>query len=184
MYQQLDKFTLPKNFRGRSAIIVQLWWLVQNTLFSWSPQFLYGWRRFLLRLFGASIGKNVLVRPSARITYPWKLSIGDFSWIGDNVELYTLGEIRIGANTVISQRSYLCTGTHDSSSPTFDISAHPILIGEQVWVASDVYIAPGVELGDGCVVGARSTVLHNLPAAQICFGYPAKPVKDRLMSIQ
>jgi putative colanic acid biosynthesis acetyltransferase WcaF len=179
VYQELDKFSLPQNFRGKSAVIVQLWWLVQNTLFSWSPQFLYAWRRFLLRLFGANIGRNVLVRPSARITYPWKLSIGDYSWIGDDVDLYTLGEIRIGANTVISQRSYLCTGTHDYSLSTFDISAHPIFIGEQVWVATDVYIAPGVHIGDGTVVGARSTVLQDLPAEVICYGNPARPIKPR-----
>lgn len=179
-YQNLREFKLPPNFRGKSAFMVQLWWLIQNTFFSWSPQFLYGWRRFLLRLFGANIGRNVLIRPSARITYPWKLSIGDYSWIGDDVELYTLGEIRIGANTVISQRSYLCTGTHDYSCPTFDISAHPIFIGEQVWVATDVYVAPGVHIGDGAVIGARSTVLQDLPAEMICYGNPARPIKPRL----
>jgi putative colanic acid biosynthesis acetyltransferase WcaF len=82
-------------------------------LFRTSPQFLYGWRNFLLRLFGAKIGKKVIIRPSVKITYPWKLSIGDYSWIGDDVDLYTLGEIDIGNHVVISQRSYLCTGSHD-----------------------------------------------------------------------
>ncbi len=178
-FQRLDLFRLPSHFRGRSAAIVQLWWLVQSTLFAWSPQFLYGWRRFLLRLFGAKIGKKVLIRPSARITYPWKLSVGDYSWIGDNVELYTLGEIEIGAHVVISQRSYLCTGSHDFTKISFDIYARPIVVHDQVWIASDVFVMPGVSIGLGCVVGGRSTVFQDLPAGKICFGNPATPVKDR-----
>jgi putative colanic acid biosynthesis acetyltransferase WcaF len=180
-YQRLDNFSLPKKFRGRPAWIVQFWWLVQSTFFAWSPQFLYGWRRFLLRLFGAEIGKNVLVRPTAQVTYPWKVSISDFSWIGDDVVLYSLGEIDIGKNTVISQKSYLCTGSHDYTKTTFDIYAKSIRIGDGVWIASDVFVAPGVQVGNGCVVGVRSTVLGDLPAGKICYGSPAKVIKDRLM---
>ena len=95
LIQDLKSFKLPKNFRGRNAFIVQLWWLVQSILFRTSPQFLYGWRNFLLRLFGAKIGKKVIIRPSVKITYPWKLSIGNYSWVGDDVDLYTLGDIDI-----------------------------------------------------------------------------------------
>jgi putative colanic acid biosynthesis acetyltransferase WcaF len=178
-YQQLDKFKLPSEFRGRSVWIVQLWWLIQDTLFRWSPQFLYGWRRFLLRLFGAKIGRGVLIRPTTRITYPWKINIGDYSWIGDDVVLYSLGNIEIGSHTVISQKSYLCTGSHDFTRPTFDIFARPIKIGTQVWIASDVFIAPGVMIGDGTVVGARSTVYNDLPAGKICYGNPAVVIKSR-----
>ncbi len=178
-YQDLSKFSLPKEFRGRSAFIVQLWWIVQATLFAWSPQFMYSWRRFLLRLFEARIGKHVLIRPSAKITYPWKLTIGDYSWIGDHVELYTLGEIVIGSNTVISQKSYLCTGTHDFTSFSFDIRQKSIQIGDQSWLATDVYVGPGVTIGRGSVIGARSTVLTDLPEGMVCYGNPAKPVKPR-----
>jgi putative colanic acid biosynthesis acetyltransferase WcaF len=178
-YQRLNQFRLPPDFRGRSRFVVQLWWLVQGTLFAWSPQGLYGWRNFLLRLFGARIGKSVLIRPSVRTTYPWKLTIGDYSWIGDDVVLYTLGEIHIGAHTVISQKDYLCTGGHDYTRLDFDIYSLPVHIGDQVWVASDVFIAPGVHIGDGCVIGARSTVFENMPEGKICYGNPARPVKDR-----
>lgn len=181
-YQRIDKFSLPANFRGRSAIIVQLWWLVQSTFFAWSPQFLYGWRRFLLRLFGATIGKNVLIRPTVKVTYPWKVSIGDHAWIGDDVVLYSLGEIKIGRHTVISQRSYLCTGSHDFTIPSFDIFSRPVEIGDEVWIATDVFVAPGVCVGHGSVVGVRSTVLHDLPPGKICYGNPAKVVKDRPVS--
>ena len=178
-YQDLSTFRMPDGFRGRSGILVQAWWLVQWFIFRPSPQVLYGFRRFLLRLFGAQIGTHVLVRPTAWITYPWKLSIGDYSWIGDEVVLYSLGEIHVGAHTVISQRSYLCAGTHDYTRPSFDISATPIHIGDQVWIASDVFVAPGVSIGDGAVIGARSSVFHDLPEGMVCVGSPAQPLKPR-----
>jgi len=178
-YQDLSTFRMPDGFRGRSGILVQVWWLVQWFIFRPSPQVLYGFRRFLLRLFGAQIGARVLVRPTAWITYPWKLAIGDYSWIGDEVVLYSLGDIHIGAHTVISQRSYLCAGTHDYTRPSFDISAPPIHIGDQVWIASDVFVAPGVSIGDGAVIGARSSVFHDLPEGMVCVGSPAQPLKPR-----
>ena len=178
-YQRLDQFRLPPGFRGRPAWLVQLWWLVQGTLFRWSPQFMYGWRRFLLKVFGANIGRNVLILPTAQITYPWKVTIGDYSWIGDDVVLYSLGDISIGSHTVISQRSYICTGSHDFTRKGFDIYALPIVIGDQVWIATDVFVAPGVTIGHGTVVGARSTVLHDLPSGMVCFGTPARPVRPR-----
>ena len=178
-YQDLSTFRMPPGFRGRSRFQVQLWWLVQGLFFHPSPQVWYGFRRGLLRLFGARVGKHVLVRPTAWITYPWKVSLGDYAWIGDEVVLYSLGKIEIGAHTVISQRSYLCAGTHDYTRPSFDISAPPIHIGEQVWLAADVFVGPGVSIGDGAVVGARSSVFHDLPAGMVCLGSPAQPVRPR-----
>jgi putative colanic acid biosynthesis acetyltransferase WcaF len=177
--QDLFRFRLPPNFRGRSALVVQLWWLVQTTFFAWSPQFAYGFRRWLLRCFGANVGKGVVIRPNVTITYPWKVSIGDHAWIGDDAVLYSLGEIEIGANAVVSQRSYLCASDHDYTLPDFPIRARKITIGEQAWVAADVFIAPGVTIGVGAVIGARSSVFHDMPAGMVCFGYPAKPVKPR-----
>lgn len=179
-YQNLNTYRTPVNFRGRSKIRVQLWWVVYGLFFKPSPQFLYGWRRFLLRSFGARIGKDVILRPSCQITYPWKLTLGDNCWIGDEVVLYTLGEIEIGANAVISQRSYICTGTHDYKSSDFAISAHKIEIGEKCWLATDVYVAPGVSIGSGTVVGARSSVFKNLPEGKIAIGTPAKIIKNRI----
>ncbi len=179
MYQDLKEFKVPLGFRGKSKIVVQLWWVVQTLLFRTSPQFLYSWRRFLLRSFGAKIGKGVIIRPTVRITYPWKVEIGDYSWIGDNVELYSLGTITIGKNSVVSQKSYLCTGSHDYMKKTFDIYAKPITIEDECWVATDVFVAPGIKIGKGSLVGARSTVLNDLPEGYICYGNPAKPIKIR-----
>lgn len=180
MIQDLSRFRLPPNFRGRSAVLVQLWWLVQSTLFQWSPQFAYGFRRWLLRCFGAKIGKNAIIRPSATITYPWKVCIGNHAWIGDNVVLYSLGEIVIGDNAVISQRSYLCTGDHDYTQTDFPIRGQKIVIGPESWVAADVFIAPGTSIGYGAVIGARSSVFSDMPDEMLCLGSPCKPIKERL----
>lgn len=173
MYQ-LKEFKLPEGFRGRNAFTVQLWWLVYFFLFKPSPQVMYGWRRFLLRLFGSKIGKKVILRPSCQITYPWKLEIGDYSWIGDEVVLYTLGEIKIGSNTVISQRSYLCTGSHDYTKTDFPIFAKPILIHDSCWLAADVFVSPGVEIVDEVIIGARSSVFKSILEKGVYKGNPLK----------
>lgn len=141
---------------------------------------MYGWRRFLLRLFGAKVGKGVIIRPTARVTFPWKVSIGDHAWIGDEAVLYSLGEIKIGENSVISQRSYLCAGGHDYTRPDFSIFAKKISIEPEAWIATDVFIAPGVIVGKGAVVGARSSVFADMPSGMLCYGNPAKPIRPRL----
>ena len=178
-FQQLKTFKLPRGFRGRPAVVVQFWWLIQSILFRLSPQFMYGWRRFLLRCFGATIGKQVKVRPSVHIQFPWKVSIGDYSWIGDHVTLYSLGEITIGKNVVVSQNSYICAATHNYADPHFSIYSKPVIIEDYCWLATDVFVAPGIIIHAGTVVGARSSVFHSLPAGKICFGSPAIVVKNR-----
>jgi putative colanic acid biosynthesis acetyltransferase WcaF len=160
MIQDLAASKLPAGFRGRSAVYVQLWWIAQAALVNPSPQVLYGWRRFVLRMFGARIGKDVRIRPSVRITYPWKVDIGDHSWIGDNA--------------VVSQGCYLCGGTHDYRDPLFTISSQPIVVEDEAWVAAQVFIAPGVTIGRGAVVGARSLVLSDVPPGMVAAGHPAR----------
>lgn len=179
MIQNLKTYKTPTNFRGRSVFIVQLWFIVYSMFFKTSPQFMFAWRRILLRLFGAKIGKNVLIRPSAKITYPWKVSIGEYSWIGDNAVLYSLGEIEIGNNTVISQRCYLCTASHKYDDPSFPIYSKKITIGSECWLATDVYVAPGISIDNSCVVGARSSVFTNLDPKKVYIGSPAKYLKER-----
>lgn len=172
-YQHLAAFKVAPGFRGRSGLVVLLWQTVQATLFAWSPQPAYGWRRFLLKLFGAKVGKGVLVRQTARITYPWKVSFGDHCWIGDHTEIYSLGTIAIGSHAVVSQRSYICAGTHDHLDVTFPLVSRPVVIGDQAWIATDCYVAPGVRIGTASIVAARSTVLHDVPDAVIAAGTPA-----------
>ena len=179
IYQDLVRFKVPAHFRGRSKVTVQLWWLVQATLFGLSPQFMFGFRRFLLRLFGAKIGKGVLVRPTARITYPWFLEIGDHSWVGDETVIYNLAKVRLGSHVALAHGVYLCTGLHDISKVTFDIDAKPIHIEDEAWLANDCFISPGVTIGRGAVIGARSTVLQDMPEGMVCVGYPCKPIRAR-----
>jgi putative colanic acid biosynthesis acetyltransferase WcaF len=179
MYQDLSSFKVPSTFRGRSKVTVQLWWIIQATIFRWSPQILYGWRRFLLRSFGAKVGKKALVRSTVKVTYPWNVIIGDYTWVGDDCMLYSLGRITIGSNVAIAHKVYLNTGGHDYDKLTFDIFQKPVVIEDECWLTNDVYIAPGVTVGRGTIVGARSTVLKDLPPGKICVGYPAKPIKDR-----
>lgn len=180
IYQDLKNFTVPDTFRGKSKITVQLWWIVQGTLFALSPQVLYGWRRFLLRLFGAKIGKGVLVRSTAKITYPWNVDIGDYSWIGDDNVLYSLGNITIGKNVALAHKVYLNTGGHEYKKPSFDIFSNPVVIEDECWITNDVYIAPGVTIGRGTIIAARSSVLKSMPGGKVCVGTPAIPIKDRI----
>lgn len=179
-YQDLKKFRVPEGFRGKSKTIVQLWWIVEKTFFAMSPQFFYGWRRFLLRLFGAKIGKKVLIRSSAKFTYPWKVKIGDYTWIGEETTLYSLDNITIGSNVAIAHGVYFNTGLHDYSEENFTISSKKIIVEDECWITNDVYIAPGVSIAKGTVVGARSSVFKDLPEGWICYGNPAKPIKKRL----
>ncbi|MBM95690.1 MAG: hypothetical protein CMI09_07580 [Oceanospirillaceae bacterium] len=116
-----------------------------------------------------------------KVTYPWKLTIGDNSWVGDEVVLYSLGDIEIGSNAVISQKSYLCTGGHDYQSISFDIFSKPIVVEDGAWIATDVFISPGVRIGKNAVVGARSTVLTDVPEGWVCVGSPLRFIKHRVM---
>jgi putative colanic acid biosynthesis acetyltransferase WcaF len=177
--QDLSRFRLPPGFRGRPAWFVQFWWLVQATLFKGSPQAFFGFRRWLLRSFGAEVGQGVLLRSSVTVTYPWKVRIGDHAWIGDDAVLYSLGPISIGRNAVVSQKSYLCAATHDHTSIGFNIEARGVVVEDEAWLATDVFVAPGVTVGRGCVVGARSAVFTDLPPMMICMGSPARPVRAR-----
>ena len=177
--QDLGQFKLPGGFRGRSALVVQIWWFVDACFFRPSPQIAYPFRAWLLRLFGAQVGRHVVIRSSVCVTYPWKVKIGDNAWIGDGVTLYSLGDIAIGANTVISQQTYVCAADHDYTQVDFPIRARPVVIGDEAWIATDVYIAPGVTIGDRAVVGARSSVFKDMPAGWVCVGSPCRPVKAR-----
>lgn len=177
----LRKYDQSNFDRGRSGWYILLWWLVQAIAFPLTPHQLHAPRAALLRLFGAKIGKGVVIRPTARFTYPWKVEIGDYSWIGDDVVFYSLDKIRIGKHCVISQKCYLCTGSHDAQAPTFNLEVAPITIGNGVWLATDCFVAPGVKIGANTVVGARSSVFRSLPAGQVCWGSPCRAQSQRKM---
>ncbi len=174
-FLDLSKYDQSGFDRGKPSWFILIWWFVQAIAFPLSLHNCNGFRCWLLRLFGAKIGQNVIIRPTARFTYPWKVTIGDYCWIGDDVVFYSLDQIAIASHCVISQKSYLCTGSHDIKDPNFGLINAPIMIGNGVWVASDCFIAPGVKIGANAVIGARSSVFKNLPENQVAWGNPCIP---------
>jgi putative colanic acid biosynthesis acetyltransferase WcaF len=127
-----------------------------------------------LRAFGANIGRGVVIRSRVNITFPWRLEIGDHAWIGDEVLILSLDHVCIGANTCVSQRAFLCTGSHDFSKETFDIVTAPIHIGESGWIGAQCFVGPGVEFGPGSRSLAGAVVVKSVPAGTTVKGTPAK----------
>jgi putative colanic acid biosynthesis acetyltransferase WcaF len=155
------------------------WYAVEATLFRLSWRTMYGWRAWLLRRFGARVHPTARIRRTVTVEVPWNLSVGAETVIGDHVILYCLGPVAIGARCLISQYAHVCAGTHDFTRPDLPLLRPPIDIGDDVWLAADVFVGPSVRIGDGAVVGARSSVFSDLPAWKVCVGSPARPVKDR-----
>lgn len=180
-FADLQQYDQSGYDRGKPGWYILLWWFVQAIAFPLTLHNLSSIRSTILRLFGAKIGKGVVIRPTARFTYPWKIEIGDYSWIGDDVVLYSLDKIQIGAHCVISQKCYLCTGSHDICDRAFALQTEPILIENGAWVATDCFVAPGVKIGANAVIGARSSVYRDIPPAQVAFGNPCRPRYDRKM---
>lgn len=156
-----------------------LWYLVRATLFACSPRRLDAWRAFLLRCFGARVGRGCLIRPSVKVEIPWNLRLADRVQLGDDAIVYNLGIIEIGEGAVVSQYAHLCAGTHDFSRSDFLLLKCRIRVGAWAWVSADAFVGPGVEVGEGAVLGARSSAFASLPPWTICVGSPAKPVRDR-----
>ncbi|MEM9087767.1 MAG: WcaF family extracellular polysaccharide biosynthesis acetyltransferase [Cyanobacteria bacterium P01_F01_bin.53] len=180
-FVDLTQYHEPGYDAGGSRAKMLLWWLVQSIAFPLSHHAAHGFRRWLLRLFGARIGQDVRIRPTARFTYPWNIEIGDHSWVGDDVVCYSLAPIKIGRHCVISQHSYLCTGSHDISDPRFALVAGEVVIENGVWIATGCFVGPSLRIGANAVIGVRSTVLHTMPAGQVCVGTPCVPIKPRPM---
>ena len=130
-----------------------LWYIVEGTLFRWSPRPCYRWRNWLLRRFGADVHSTARIRSSVTIEVPWHLRVAEHGIVGDRVILYCLGPIVIGARSVVSQYSHLCAGTHDHTKRSFPLLRQPISIGSDVWVSAEVFVGPNVTIGDGVVVG-------------------------------
>lgn len=169
------------SMKNRMARVV--WQFVWLLLFRYSPKPFHGWRSFLLRCFGANIGKGTHVYPGVKIWAPWNLVLMDECGVGNGTNLYSQGKISIGKRSVISQGVYLCAGTHDYNRIGFPLITKPINIGNYVWVAAEAFIHPGVNIGEGCVIGARSVVTRSMPAYKVCSGHPCKVLKERGMII-
>lgn len=157
------------------------WLVVEKTLFRWSPRPCHAWRAWLLRLFGAQIPdlRAVVVFPTVTIHFPWKLHLARRAMLGPWVRIYNLAPIRLGRGANLSQFTHLCAGTHDYLRWDMPLVVAPILIGDNAWLGADVFVGPGVTIGELCVVGARSVVVRDLPPRKVCVGHPCRPIKDR-----
>ncbi len=158
--------------RGREAL-----WFLAKVVFFLNP---WPWpsavRVFWLRTFGAKIGARVVVRANVNVSFPWRLTVGDDVWIGEEVILLTLAETVIESNVCISQRAFLCTGSHRFRAPGFDLVTKPITVRGGSWIAAQAFIAPGVEIGAGSMVCAGSVVIENVAAGTVVRGNPAVAV--------
>ena len=160
--------------------LLRLLWLVSWFLLAyWTPRPFFGWRRLVLRAFGAKMTPTSRVYGSTRIWWPGHLEMGPDSSIGPRAKIYCMGRIRIGAGTIVSQDAHLCAGTHDYDDPAFQLLAQPIDIGSRVWIAAEAFVGPASIVPDGCVIGARAVVRGELEPWGVYVGNPAERVKER-----
>jgi putative colanic acid biosynthesis acetyltransferase WcaF len=178
IFQRLDttaRFPYSAGEYARRA----LWEVVQATCIRWSFRRAEGWRRFWLRMFGARISRTCKIKPTTRIRHPWLLSLGEFSVLAEDVDVYNLGPVDIGDHTVVSHRATLCAGTHDHTQPNLPLQRPPIRIGHGVWICTQAFIGPGVTVGDNCVIASCAVVTKDAPPGMILAGNPARVVKAR-----
>jgi len=175
---QLKGYTVGDFDRGAPRWKEGAWVLVKffffQTAFPW-PSAL---RCALLRVFGASVGARVVVRGNVNVTYPWRLTLGDDVWLGEEVMILSLAPVVIESSVCLSQRAFLCTGSHDFRSPDFDLITKGITVRGGSWIAAQAFVGPGVEVGEGSMVSAGSVVTQNVPPRTIVRGNPAQVVKQ------
>ena len=169
----LSRFTTGDFKRGASPLKEALWLIVSRVLFQWCPFPFSALKRSVLRMFGATIGRGVIIKPDVKITFPWKLTVGDHAWLGEESWLLNLAPITIEANVCISQRAFLCTGNHNYRSPTFDLITRPIHICAGAWVGAATFVGPGVNIGTHAVLTAGSVATKDLEPGGIYQGNPA-----------
>lgn len=154
-------------------------WMLAQPLFRFSPRPLFGWRRALLRCFGARVGPQVHIYPSVRIEIPWNLSIGAQASLGERVWVYSLGPVTIGARATVSHNAHLCAGSHDYRDPRLPLLRLPIHIGADAWVCAQAFVGPGVTVGEGAVVGAAAVAMRDVEPWTVVAGNPARFVRKR-----
>lgn len=174
---------IEQNRRARKyslgEMVRRILWSFAQPLFRFSPRPFFGWRRFLLRCFGAKIGRSVHIYPSATIYLPWNLNVGDQSAIGEYAFIYNLGPVILGERVTISHRAHLCAGTHDHTKRDFPLIRPPITIASDAWICADAFVGPDVTVGKGAIVGARAVAMKDVEPWSIVVGNPARESKKR-----
>jgi putative colanic acid biosynthesis acetyltransferase WcaF len=182
MNVNLSKFSTGNFDRGSSKALEVLWLLVSLFFFQLCPFKLSGLKCAVLRTFGAKIGRGVVIKPRVTITFPWKLTLGNHVWVGEECWLLNLEHIIIADNVCISQRAFLCTGNHDYKSPAFDLIVKPIHVEEGAWIGAGAWVGPGVRAGTHAVLTVGSVATDDLQPFGIYQGNPAVLVKQRIIS--
>ena len=179
----MDDLNIEENRTGRKYPLriqfLRLAWEMGKVIFRLVPRPLYASRRVLLRCFGAKVGKSVNIANTATIYFPWNLEIGDWSAIGEYAYIYSLGKVVIGEKATVSQCAHLCAGSHDYEDITLPLLTPPISVGDQSWICADAFIGPGVTVGEGAVVGARTVVVKDVESWAVVTGNPARFIKKR-----
>lgn len=163
----------------RKELCARVLWGFGQAIFRLTPRQCFGLRRFILRVFGATVGSNVNIYSSAHIYYPWNLDIGDDSSIGEWALIYNLGKVTIGQRSTISQRVHLCAGTHDYKNPRMPLMKPPVTIADDVWICADAFIGPSVTVAGRAIVAAASLVVKDVAEGIIVGGNPAVYIKER-----
>jgi putative colanic acid biosynthesis acetyltransferase WcaF len=151
-------------------------WTFGRWLVVLSPHPLHGWRRTVLRLFGARVGRQARVHASARLYMPWNVELGEWSAVGPEVFIYSLGKVRIGARATVSYRTHVCAGTHDFTDPTLPLVKPAVTIEDDAWIGTEAFIGPGVVIGRGAIVAARAVVVTDVEPLTVVGGHPAHPI--------
>lgn len=176
----MDISTYSHSFSLKNKISRLAWNVVRLILFRpFASRLFKKWRVLVLKCFGAKIEWSSHVYASVKIWAPWNLEMGSNSTFGPNVDCYNQGKISIGANTIISQKTYLCASSHDYTKKDFPLMVKPITIKNGVWVAADAFVGPGVTIGDNAVIAARAVVVKEVEENTIVGGNPAKIIKMR-----
>lgn len=171
--RDLSKYNNAWYHPGRNAFIRGIWYTVNALVFQSALWPYYGLKRALLRCFGATIGKDVIIKPCVNIKYPWRLRIGDHSWIGEGVWIDNLADVTIGAHCCISQGAMLLCGNHDYTKESFDLRPGAIVLEEGAWVGAKAIVCPDVTVGAGCVLTAGSIATKDLAPNGVYQGNPA-----------
>lgn len=161
---------------SRSEQALRVLWSFGRWLIILSPHPCNGWRRMVLRLFGAQVGREARIQSSTDIVMPWNVELGEYSAVGPEVFVYSLGRVRIGARATVSYRSHICAGSHDFTDPTLPLVKPPVTIADDAWVGTDTFIGPGVTVGEGAIVAARAVVVKDVEPMTVVGGHPAQPI--------
>ena len=161
---------------GRPLFVRAIWLIVEWALLANPLVTSYGLKRTVLRLFGAQVGTGVIIKPNVKVKYPWRLSIGDHSWIGEQAWIDNMENVRIGANSVLSQGAYVCTGNHDWSDPRMPLAPRPTVIEDGVWIAAFARVGPGIRIGEESIVALGAVVSADTEPRGIYVGNPAQRV--------